>query len=323
MSHRPSARSSRPVVGWRFAACGLVAALAAAGAATVGSSFGSHAGQQTPVTRRATLVVTAAGRPVTRVTLGLGQPVNARVLRAALVEKLPDGVTATRGRASIGYRYDVDLTVRRAVALGPAGGRLDAARVPRSSRIRAPAVRQAQANTCESAALEILLATSGTRIAQRRLQAAFPASGSLDPVGTGPSRVWGDPDKGYVGRADGSGVAGGFGIYPRPAAAAARKLGRKLDDLTGSDARRIYARLLRGRAVMTWIGLSAGPYGEWESPDGKRIKVNFGEHTIVLAGMDPAGRLRVVNPLRGTQELWSQTRFEAAWMLLGRRALGV
>ncbi|MBA3747807.1 MAG: hypothetical protein H0W96_10015 [Solirubrobacterales bacterium] len=46
------------------------------------------------------------------------------------------------------------------------------------------------------------------------------------------------------------------------------------------------------------------------------------QHTIVLAGVTRDGTLRIVNPLQGTSELWSRDRFEAAWQLLGRRALG-
>jgi len=94
-----------------------------------------------------------------------------------------------------------------------------------------------------------------------------------------------------------------------------------MDDLTASAPARIYGRLLRGRAVMAWIGLSDGPYDEWRSPAGDRIQVNFGEHTIVLTGIARNGDLRVVNPLNGTLERWSKPRFEAAWQLLGRRAL--
>lgn len=73
---------------------------------------------------------------------------------------------------------------------------------------------------------------------------------------------------------------------------------------------------------MVWIGLSDGPYGIWRSPGGKPIRVNFGEHTVVLNGMTRNGDLRVINPLRGTAEVWTRARFESAWALLGRRALG-
>jgi hypothetical protein len=76
-----------------------------------------------------------------------------------------------------------------------------------------------------------------------------------------------------------------------------------------------------GRAVMVWIGLSDGPYGEWTSPDGHPVRVNFGEHTVVLNGITEDGRLRVVNPLEGTRELWTTDRFVAMWELLDRRAV--
>ena len=73
---------------------------------------------------------------------------------------------------------------------------------------------------------------------------------------------------------------------------------------------------------MAWVGLSDGPYGEWRSPRGRNVRVNFGEHTVVLTGMRGDGRIRVVNPLEGTRELWTRQRFETMWARLGNRALG-
>lgn len=97
----------------------------------------------------------------------------------------------------------------------------------------APVIAQRLHNNCESAALEVLLATHGIRVDQLRLQAALPRSGPLDPQGTGPDRVWGDPDLGFVGRADGGGTAGGFGAYPRPVAAVAARYEMPLRNMTG------------------------------------------------------------------------------------------
>lgn len=297
------------------AAVGLVLVL--------GEGVGSNAPLATPVASTPRLLqVTAGDRVVLRTRLHAGRGPDPLLVRRALSARLAASVTASRGAARIVYRYDIEATVARAVAVGPGGGRVAAVRRAVSARIEAPVIRQALANTCESAALSILLATTGSRISQQRLQGAFPRSGQLDPVGSGDERTWGDPDRGYVGRPEGRGVAGGFGIYPGPVAATARRFGRQLDDLTGSSPQRLYARLLRGRSVMAWIGLSDGPYGRWRSPQGKRIEVNFGEHTIVLVGSTRDGRLRIVNPLQGTSELWSRQRFEAAWQLLGRRALG-
>jgi uncharacterized protein YvpB len=221
----------------------------------------------------------------------------------------------------IRYRLDRSAAVRRALALGADGGTVAVARQPIASLISAPVVRQAQRNICEAAALEILLATTGVEADQLRLQARFPRSGSPDPQESPTGRVWGDPELGYVGRPDGGGSAGGFGVYPGPVRSVAREYGRRLDDLTGAAPRHVYRRLLQGRAVMAWVGLSEGPYGEWSSPSGRRVRVNFGEHTVVLTGVRPDGQLRVVNPLEGTRETWTEQKFESMWALLDRRAL--
>lgn len=311
--------------GWRTVALAVVATTALIAGAVVGSAGGDPPDAPRPEAALAPrmVTVTAGERVVAKLALPRRSAVDAAALERVLSARMPGSVTASRGAARIIYRYDARATVRRAVSVREPGGSVKAVRRPVSSRIRGPIVRQAQRNTCESAALEMLLATRGGRIPQDRLQRAFPTSGEPDPVGSGRERRWGDPDRGYVGRPDGGGAAGGFGIYPGPVAATARRLGRSVQVLSGSAPSRIYDRLLRGRAVMAWIGLSDGPYGEWRSPAGRRVKVNFGEHTVVLVGMTRDGRLRVANPLRGTSERWTRARFEAAWALLDRRALGV
>ncbi len=220
------------------------------------------------------------------------------------------------------YRLARESAVRDALALGPRGGTVAVTGRALSAKVKAPVIRQRLRNNCESAALQILLATTGVRVDQLRIQREFPHDGPLDPDGSGSAMTWGDPDVGYVGRSDGGGVAGGFGVYPGPVAAVARRHGRALDDLTGRPASRLYRRLRQGHAVMAWVGLADGPYGTWRSPRGRRIRVNFNEHTVVLSGMRADGLIRVVNPLEGTRELWSRERFEMMWARLGDRALG-
>lgn len=296
---------------------GLGAAIAVAGGVDSGAS------PSAPVQPRTKVIKLYGGQGLLmQIKVPSDRPPDRGALRSALTARLARGTIATRGTARIRYVYDVEATTKRAVAAGADGGRIQAVRTAVSSRIVAPIVRQFERNTCEAAALHVLLTTTGVRVSQRRLQAALPRSGPLDPIGTGPQRIWGDPDVGYVGRPEGGGAAGGFGVYPGPVAATARRYGRRLADLTASTPARIYATLLAGQAVMAWIGLSDGPYGEWRSPQGRRIEVNFGEHTIVLTGVNRNGDLRVVNPLEGTLETWSRQRFEAAWKLLGQRALG-
>ena len=291
-------------------------------AIALGTRDDSGATPVAPAAPREKMIALYGGqRPLMRIKVPVDRPPDRLALRLALTARLTPGTIAARGTARIRYVYDIESTAQRVLGARSDARRVQAVRTAVSSRIVAPVVRQFARNACEAAALHILLSTMGVRVSQERLQAAFPRSGPLDPEGSGPQRIWGDPDLGYVGRSDGGGAAGGFGVYPGPVAATARRYGRRLDNLTARAPARIYARLRAGRAVMAWIALSSGPYGEWRSPQGKRIEANFGEHTIVLTGISRNGDLRVIDPLEGALETWSRTRFESAWQLLGRRAL--
>jgi uncharacterized protein YvpB len=188
-------------------------------------------------------------------------------------------------------------------------------------RISAPVIAQRLRNNCETTALQVLLATVGVKVDQLRLQAKVRRSGPLDPQGSPPDQTWGDPSVGFVGRPDGGGTAGGFGVYQGPIVELAQRFDVPLRDLTRSSPRAVYRRLRERHAVMAWVGLGNGPFGHWRSPSGRRIDVNFDEHAVVLVGMRASGSLEVVNPLHGTRELWTRAEFETMWARLGRRAL--
>lgn len=191
-----------------------------------------------------------------------------------------------------------------------------------SSRVETPVVQQVFQNNCETAALSMLLATVGIEQSQEELQEEIRRSGPLDPtVDSQGRRVWGDPELGFVGRAPGGGVAGGFGVFEAPVLELARKW-VPAEDLSQSSATSIYRALRQGRAVMTWIGLSDGPYESWISPRGREVTVNFGEHTVVLTGI-VGSRLLVNDPLTGQRISWSREEFEAKWQLLDRRAIAL
>lgn len=242
-------------------------------------------------------------------------------LGAMVTRTLPPRVTFAVGRGRVRYQLDRDGALSAALRLGPKGGQVDVPSRFLSSRIAAPLVRQVKRNICEAAALEMLLAARGRRVNQLRLQGLLPRSGPIDPVGSGSERVWGDPELGYVGRPAGGGTAGGFGVYQGPVAQVANRLGIAVTDVSGGPAPEVYRQLARGIPVMVWIGLSEGPYARWRSPEGKRITVNLGEHTVLLAGILADGRLRVLNPLVGTLEYWTKQDFERKWDRLDRRAL--
>lgn len=186
-----------------------------------------------------------------------------------------------------------------------------------------PVLRQVYRNNCETAALAMVFASIGIEVDQRVLQQQVRRSGPLDPViqpdGTW---IWGNPEKGFVGRAAGGGTAGGFGVYQRPIRDLAARYRVALRDLSRKPARLVFRELARRRPVIAWIGLQAGPYRWWRTPAGKRIRVNYGEHVVVLTQLR-GNSITVNDPLTGTRLTWTRSEFLAKWSLLGRRALAL
>ena len=186
-----------------------------------------------------------------------------------------------------------------------------------------PIVKQAYRNNCETAALSMLLAAAGVQVDQRVLQRQVARSGPLDPlVAADGTWTWGNPDRGFVGRAPGGGTAGGFGVYQGPIRRLAARYDVTLADLTQTNVTAIVARLRVGRPVMAWIGLSEGPYRSWRTPSGEKITVNFGEHTVILTGIQ-GSMIRVNDPLSGARREWSIAEFAKRWRWLGKRALAL
>ncbi len=234
---------------------------------------------------------------------------------------VPSERVLARGEAEITYRLDRGAARRDLVAtVAGEGGDVAVAERPVASTIAAPVVKQVYPNNCETAALQMLLASRGIEQSQRSLQRRLRRDGPLDPrTAADGSKVWGDPDHGFVGRVEGGGVAGGYGVYPKPLIALASRWVDAID-LSGGGAAVIYKQLLSGHAVLAWIGLSAGPYETWRGPRGERVRVNWGEHTVLLRGLRE-GRLVVNDPLIGERVIWSKQEFEEKWALLGHRAI--
>lgn len=234
---------------------------------------------------------------------------------------VPSGRVLVRGGAKITYRLNRAAARRElAASVARGGGNVAVFERPVAASIRAPVVKQVYPNNCETAALKMLLSSRGVERSQRSLQRQLRGDGPLDPR-TGPdgAKVWGDPAYGFVGRVEGGGAAGGFGVYPKPLMALASRWTDPVD-LSGAKPAAIYRRLLSGHAVLAWIGLSAGPYETWRGPRGERVTVNWGEHTVLLRGLS-GGRLSVNDPLIGERVSWSEREFEEKWALLGRRAI--
>ncbi|MFP5450120.1 MAG: hypothetical protein ACLGG9_00045, partial [Thermoleophilia bacterium] len=81
--------------------------------------------------------------------------------RALILQEVPRRWIVRAGRSTIVYRLDPRVAVRAALRGGPPS--VEVAARPVSSAIAAPVVAQQLRNNCESAALEVLLATVGRR----------------------------------------------------------------------------------------------------------------------------------------------------------------
>lgn len=314
----PTRRSAapRPVVR-RRRLVGLAAllAVAAAAVAVVAGTSTSPSAPAAPRFVRVELGGTTLARKRVSELRGPGAV-------AALLKSVPATRTAQGTTSTITYRVDrgaASRAVERAVRRG--GGTVKIVERPVASRIQVPLIKQVLQDDCEVTALAMVLAYGGHRVGQLTLQKEVAHSPPLDPtVAADGSEVWGDPSKGFVGRADGGGPAGGFGVYQGPIRALARHHGVTLNNLTGSKPGAVYASLLEGKPVVAWVALSDGPYAAWTSPTGATVRVNYGEHALVLTGVDRES-VQINDPLSGTRLTWPKTQFEQMWAGLGQRAL--
>jgi len=238
-------------------------------------------------------------------------------------QQLPVPARRVRNLPHATITYRLDRTAARrdlAAAVASDGGQLQVRERPVGVKIDAPVVKQIYPNNCETAALTMLLASRGVDRSQQFLQSKLRRDGPLDPkTAADGSKVWGDPDFGFVGRVEGGGVAGGYGVYPKPLMALAHRWVDPVN-LTGAKPAAIYRRLLSGHAVLAWIGLPDGPYESWRGPRGERVTINWGEHTVLLRGLSD-GILQVNDPLIGERVEWTKQEFVEKWSLLGRRAI--
>jgi uncharacterized protein YvpB len=286
-------------------------AVLAVGASVAGCGSSGSATTRTVPPSPAPLVVYAAGQRVEVL-----HPGQRRI-------GLPDRVVLRRGKASLDIAIPLHRalrTVRRAFAAHAT--RVDLPLVPLWTTIAVRPLRQVLHNDCEATALSMLLAAAGVRAGQLELQERLPRSGPLDPEPVPGSRLfrWGDPEQGFVGRPEGGGTEGGFGVYEPPIRALAARYGVHLVDLHSRSFATVRAAVLAGRPVLAWVGLAPGPYLSWLTPSGRKITVNLNEHAVTLVGGGP-GYMLVDNPLTGRREQWSNALFSARWKLLGRRAL--
>lgn len=298
-----------------LASLALVVAAAAIFVAGIGSGEGTGSDPAPPRYVRVEL----GGRTLAKQRV---EQLRRPAAQAKAIASIPAKRTVHRGKATIDYEVDraaAAAALRRAVARG--GGTVTVSEQPVAASIAVPMIGQVLQDDCEATALSMVLGYSGHPVGQLTLQKQVAHSPPLDPTTAADgSEVWGDPAEGFVGRADGGGPAGGFGVYQKPIRALARRHGLAMRELTGSPPGAVYAALLSGHPVLAWVALSEGPYASWVSPAGKPIQINYGEHAVVLTGVEGED-VHVNDPLSGERLVWTKQQFEQMWAGLGHRAL--
>jgi len=183
--------------------------------------------------------------------------------------------------------------------------------------IPVPVIRQTMVLDCETAALQMGLATYGYNYSQATLFAREVVD-TRPPV-MGPSHTvlqWGDPYTNFVGNVNGSDwTPTGYGVYYPVILKMAQDIG--LTNAYGGEgmsAATIYRALSTGHAVEVWIETNFTRPGvsTWTAWDGRKIRYSYAEHAVTLSGVSPT-QVRVNDPLHGTQYWVSKATFETSW----------
>jgi uncharacterized protein YvpB len=183
--------------------------------------------------------------------------------------------------------------------------------------IAVPVIRQTMVLDCETAALQMGLATYGYNYSQATLFAREVVD-ARPPV-MGPNHTvlqWGDPYTNFVGNVNGSDwTPTGYGVYYPVILKMARDIG--LTNAYGGEgmsAATIYRALSTGHAVEVWIETNWTRPGvaTWTAWDGRKVRYSYAEHAVTLSGVSPT-QVRVNDPLHGTQYWVTKATFETSW----------
>jgi uncharacterized protein YvpB len=169
--------------------------------------------------------------------------------------------------------------------------------------------------SCEAAALTMALRFQEARITETEVISRMP----FDKTPHSGS-VWGDPDKGFVGNIDGKIPVDGYGIHCKPLAETARRW-RRAEVIEGGSPQEVARHVLAGRPVIVWGFTGKGGPLTWQTPGGKTVHADVGEHTRVVCGFrgapaDPDGFF-LIDPNCGLV-YWPKRLFVSNWDALNR-----
>jgi uncharacterized protein YvpB len=180
-----------------------------------------------------------------------------------------------------------------------------------------PVIKQTMHLDCETAALQMGLATYGYYDSQATLFAR--ENPDLRAPVMGPNHTvlqWGDPYTNFVGDVNGSDwTPTGYGVYYPVILRMARNIG--LTNAYGGEGfapSTIYNALKNGHAVEVWIetNWTRPGVGTGTAFDGRTVRYSYAEHAVTLSGVS-ATQVRVNDPLHGTQYWISKATFETSW----------
>ncbi len=291
----------------------LGASLALVGCSGAGSATTAPSAAGPPAVPPGALVMNAG---VTTVRLSAVQRATITALPEATATSrlralLPRQVRA--GRWSVTLRWSPDDLGRMLAVLRGGAAHADLLPPVQAVQLRLPAIRQVYRNDCEATSMSMLLAG---RLDQRALQGMLPKARPTAPLERGATTVWGDPELGFVGVADGY----GYGVYDRPVLRLLRRFQPAASDLTGTGVPGVVDALRAGRPVIAWIQLGGSLPRTWVSPAGRVVRANFAEHAVLLTGYRQ-GVLFYNNPWTGAAESFTVGEFLPRWHLLGDRAV--
>ena len=251
--------------------------------------------------------------PLSRVTRD--GTLDATRVNAELARVLPRTFRLRDHGALLTLRLSRWQAARVMLGLGPRGGEAALTGVPIASEIGAPTIRERPGEDSDSAALAVLLATTGLKADRLALERRLSANPPPDLPAVGNGRRSHDKER----RAGGPVPIAASWLRPRLVAEVAARYQRRLGRLTGARPVDVYNWVRSGRAVMAWV---ADPPRSWRTGGFRPAWRIRDERAVVLAGIRQDGMLSVVNPERGTREWWDRGRFQAMWGGAGRKALG-
>lgn len=169
---------------------------------------------------------------------------------------------------------------------------------------------QDQPLSCEAAALKMALAGRGVRTTERKI---------MNVVGYDPTphrgKVWGDPDKAFVGNIAGRQNSTGYGVHWKPIERAADRW-RDGTSFTNWSPSQLAEAIEAEHPVVIWGTQGKAVPDRWKTPSGKIVSAWKGEHARTVIGyigtVERPTRFVINDPIAG-RLTWTTATLLANW----------